>query len=376
MTSSHEMDGAVTTAGERHATSETNVNTDEQIVLAVLTYRRSDQLAELLPVLVQQACSERGRHRRIRISVVDNDPAGSAEATVRTAAGLAAGHGIEIQYTLEPVPGISAARNRALETSTGDDLLVFIDDDERPASNWLTLLLATRAGFGADVVQGPVVSQFETPPDSWTIAGGFFRRRRLATGTALDVAVTNNLLVDLRKIRGLGLRFDEDLGTTGGEDTLFTRLLHRAGLSMVWCAEAVVFDVVPADRCTRGWVMQRAVSTGNTGALVALKLAGDHRRRRALARTRVALAGGTRLIGGSGRALLGTVARSQAQQARGVRTALRGLGMTIGALGFAYHEYGRPGRPRVTRASGTHLAPAPTRTVSAAPVKAGAGDVH
>ena len=61
-----------------------------------------------------------------------------------------------------------------------------------------------------------------------------------ATGTRLEVAATNNLLLDLRAVRAAGLRFDVDLGTQGGEDTLFTRQLVASGGLLTWCAEAAL----------------------------------------------------------------------------------------------------------------------------------------
>lgn len=311
----------------------------ERLTIAVLTYRRPHDLRALLPMLVDQATVIDHTRYRPGILVVDNDHVASARRIVEAAA-ESAGPDVEIRYEHEPVPGISAGRNRALVASSDDDLLAFIDDDERPTEQWLVRLLETRERYSSDVVQGPVVSEFEVEPDSWTTAGRFFQRRRLTTGTVLDVAVTNNLLLDLRVVRRLELLFDMDLGTTGGEDTLFTRRLHQAGVPMVWCAEAFVVDVVPANRSSRRWVRQRAISTGNSSALVTLKLAPGPADR-ALARATLASKGVARVLVGTGRAGAGKVLGLTTQSARGTRTLMRGWGMTLGACGFAYHEYGR-----------------------------------
>ena len=67
-------------------------------------------------------------------------------------------------------------------------------------------------------------------------------------------AHSNNLLLDLRWSRRLGLRFDPRFGLTGGEDTMFTHDLVGRGGTIVWCDEAVVRESVPADRATRSWV--------------------------------------------------------------------------------------------------------------------------
>ncbi|QDP95175.1 glycosyltransferase [Microlunatus elymi] len=316
----------------------------ERVVIAVLTYRRPVDLQSLLPQLVDQIRSVRSTTRTASIMIVDNDPDRSAESIVAAAA--VEHDDVSIDYKPEPTPGISAARNRALDAAAAFDVLVFIDDDERPTDRWLALLLEARSRYGAQVVQGPVRSEFEAPLDPWIEQGGFFARRRMPTGTPLDVAVTNNLLLELEPVRRLRLRFDLALGTTGGEDTLFTRVLHRAGVPMVWCNEAFVVDIVPAHRATRRWVSQRAISTGNSTSLVALKLSGTTPARLAT-RARLSVRGGARLIGGGLRIGASQIARSEAGKARGARTALRGFGMTLGALGFAYHEYSRDGR-RIT----------------------------
>lgn len=313
--------------------------TDLQTVVAVLTYRRPADLAALLPQLVEQARSVRaqGGSSTCRLLVVDNDTTDSARELVAAAAG----QGVRVDYVHEPRPGIAAARNRALDEAADADLLVFVDDDERPCAGWLAALLATRAGTGAAGVVGPVVSEFEVEPEPWLAAGRFFDRNRWATGTRVEVAATNNLLLDLRQVRPLGLRFDERFGLTGGSDTLFTRRLVALGGELVWCDEALVVDRVPADRLTRDWVLRRAYRSGNSWALTSLDLAG--RAPAGAGRVRLGLVreGLVRALGGGAQALAGTLLGSAAHGARGRRTFARGSGMLAGAVGRSYAEYAR-----------------------------------
>ncbi len=306
--------------------------TTTSVVVAVLTYRRPADLAELLPMLEQQAASLDPRTFAARVLVVDNDPEGCGRAQVPAG---------RVGYVHEPRPGISSARNRALIECARDDVLVFIDDDERPGDGrWLASLLETRSATGAVAVVGPVVSAFDSDLTPWVRAGRFFERRRLPTGSRIDVAATNNLLLDLRWLRPTGLRFDERFGISGGSDTLFTRQLVHVGGRMVWCDEAVVVDRVPASRTTSRWVLQRAFRSGNGWARTSLVLASGSRQRWTT-RASLAVRGGARAAGGAARALLGVVTRDAEHQARGVRTALRGAGMMSGAAGYVYSEYRR-----------------------------------
>lgn len=311
----------------------------ETVILAVLTYRRPGELATLLPRLLAQA---EACPRAVRVLVIDNDPSGSAADVVSA---LACDR---VKYVHERRPGIAAARNRALEEAEDDQLLVFIDDDEEPVPGWLTSLLAVHASTGSAAVVGPVLSQYEQQPEPWVAAGAFFARRRLPTGTPVEVAATNNLLLDLRQVRRLGVRFDERFGLSGGSDTLFTRQIAARGGSLVWCDEAVVVDRVPAERLTRRWVLLRALRSGNSWSRTSMVLAADSAWRRARTRVELTARGGLRTVAGAGQTLLGVLTRSAAHQARGLRTGARGVGMLLGAYGIVYSEYRRSSQPSPT----------------------------
>ena len=310
--------------------------TNLSAVVAVLTFRRPDDLMELLPELLKHSLQASVGYgiRQPTVLVVDNDPEGGARETVTR-------FGPGVTYVHEPTPGIAAARNRALAESVDVDLLVFIDDDERPTSGWLTSLLATRMRTGADGVVGPVVSAFAAPLDPWIADGGFFDRRRLPTGTEVRVAATNNLLLDLRLVRSLSLQFDESFSASGGSDSLFTRQYTGAGFTLVWCDEAVVTDVVPAERATRDWVIRRRYRIGNSWARTELALIPPHSHTLRL-RAALLLAGSVRVIGGTARAALGVLGRSPRHRANGIRIAARGAGIVAGAFGRTYLEYSRP----------------------------------
>ncbi len=308
------------------------------LTVAVLTFRRPRDLAAILPLLVQQAIAVRSSDLDVEVLVVDNDPTGGARSQVSEISKQCST--VPVRYENEVTAGISAARNKALDSAEESDLLVFIDDDERPQEQWLANLLGSRLQFGADVVVGPVISEFDVIPEPWIQAGEFFKRRRMPTGSTVTVAATNNLLLDLRVVRAATVRFDLDFGLTGGDDTMFTRQLSQSGACMVWCDEAIVVDVVPAHRTTRKWVLLRAFSSGNTWSLVDLKLQGSSSARQKR-RVFLVLQGSIRLAGGTLMAVVGFVLFSRRRQAKGCRTACRGFGMLAGAFGYKFEEYKR-----------------------------------
>ncbi|RFA11085.1 hypothetical protein B7R54_04430 [Subtercola boreus] len=309
------------------------------MTIAVLTFKRPRDIAEVLPLLLAQAARV-GDLASARVLVIDNDPSGSARTIVEAAGGN--GH-VALEYAHEPVPGITAARNRALSESDDSDLLVFIDDDERPSDAWLTSMLELQATTGCAAVAGPVLSEFETEPNAFITAGRFFERVGHSTGDVLQVAATNNLLLDLRQIRAFGLRFDAGLGVSGGEDTLFTRQIVANGGRMLWSNEARVVDVVPRTRLTRRWVILRAFSSGNGWSITSLLLASGTGGRLAT-RLKLTARGTVRAAGGLLRIIVGLATNNLGSRARGVRTLARGAGMIAGAWGYTYREYRRGGK--------------------------------
>lgn len=302
-----------------------------RVTVAMLTFRRPDELAETLPHALDQVVGVGGAE----LLVVDNDTSPSARATVE--AHVAAG--APVRYVHEPEPGIVAGRNRAL-AEAGGDVLVFLDDDERPSPAWLRTMLEAHERFGGAGVVGPVVPEITGEVDPWIRAGRFFERKRHPTGTPITVAGTGNLLVDLGLVRRLGLRFDPAFRTSGGSDTAFTRELTAGGARLWWCDEAPVVDLVPVDRATRRWVLRRAFRSGNSRVRVAV-----HQARTRLGqvpeRLRGAGHGVARVVVGGCRAVGGTLVRSPGHQARGARTVARGAGMLAAAFGGVYEEYRR-----------------------------------
>lgn len=309
-----------------------------RVVIAVLTFRRPDGLRRALSGVLEQIRSPELRSTPIlaaTVLVVDNDADASARSVVEPYP--------DARYVCEPTPGISAARNRAMDEAGDVELLIFLDDDERPREGWLDALVGTWLGYDRPAaVMGPVESVFEREPEAFIRCGRFFARPRLRTGTVIPVAAAGNLLLDLAQVRAAGVRFDERLGLTGGEDTLFSRQLDRSGARMVWCDEAVADDFVPPARTTREWVLRRSWRTGLSSVVTDLYLA-DSGPGVWAARGRGVGRGSVRVLGGAALYLVGVLSGSMERRANGLRALHRGRGMVAGARGVVYEEYGRTG---------------------------------
>ncbi|NAZ86488.1 glycosyltransferase family 2 protein [Kineococcus indalonis] len=228
-----------------------------RVTIAVCTRERPADL---------QRCLERlraVRYRPLELLVVDNAPASRA---TRDVVARAAAHDARVRYVVEPRPGLSRARNRALAEASGE-VLAFTDDDvhvdpwwvhglvrgfdRRPDVGCVTGLVAT-AGIG-------------TAPEAYfdrRVPWAHVRPHRLydLDDQRLDdpmypyaagvFGTGANFALDTALMRRLG-GFDEALGagspSRGGEDLdAFVRVL-QAGRSISHEPAAVVWHHHRAD---------------------------------------------------------------------------------------------------------------------------------
>ena len=309
-----------------------------RIAVAIPTYRRPERLTSLLAVLPARF-AELDERDSVDVFVIDNDPDGSAQD-----AATAPSPGIRVTYAPEPTPGIAAARQHALDVTGEYDLLAFIDDDEVPRTNWLRALVDTWQRTGAAAVAGHVHTEFPAGTDPWVLASGLFARPLRSDGESLPAAGAGNLLLDLEQVRAAGISFDTSLGLSGGEDTLFTRAIVRAGGRVVACPASVAEDELEVERATRRFALARARHHGQTQSVIELRMAHGAAAR-ARSRVRNLLKGVGWSARGTVRRVVGMLSSSLARRARGARDVQRGIGLVQGALGAAAPEYAREAGP-------------------------------
>ncbi len=303
------------------------------IVIAIPTFKRPVPLAAALEAVLPQArdLSDAVPGARATVLVVDNDP---------NEGGRPIAASFDVRYAVEPTPGIAAVRNRSIAESADADAVLFIDDDEVPEPGWLEAIARMYTTTSCDAVAGRVVTSFPPDAEPWVRASGAFIRPVRRDGQLMREAATNNLLLDLTRVRELGLSFDERFGLTGGSDSMFTRQFTQRGGKIRWAQDAVVIEQEDPARFTREWVLMRTFRFGNTAARVDIATAGSSGRR-LVARIRTVARGGVRVVAGGLRWVWGAVTGSLSHRARGLRTLYRGGGMVTGAVGYAHDEYSR-----------------------------------
>ena len=191
--------------------------------------------------------------------VVNNSGAparGAVDAVVR-AAGLPAS--VDARVLDSPSNDLAVGRNVVLERRR-HDLVVFVDDDEYPAPGWLDALLGARRAYGTAIVAGPVLPEFEGVGGGWRAHVDLHNGRHRRTGERMPFVGSCNVAFDASLTDPL--RFDPAYGRSGGEDTDFFTRAVAAGHEIVWCAEAVVYEDIPAVKGTRRALLRRFVNQG------------------------------------------------------------------------------------------------------------------
>jgi succinoglycan biosynthesis protein ExoM len=230
---------------------------EAHISVCICTLRRPDLLRRTLAGLEGQ---QTGGCFTYSVVVADNDAMESAQPTVEA---FSATSRLPVIYCVEPRQNIALVRNKAIENAPGE-WIAFIDDDEFPAADWLLNLFKTCIACRADGALGPVKPHFDVEPPQWVTNGKFFVRPSLATGYKLswEESRTGNVLFRKEVLKDLETPFRPEFGTAGEDMDFFRRAMDK-GHSFVWCNEAVAYEVVPSSRCTRSYLLRRALLRGS-----------------------------------------------------------------------------------------------------------------
>lgn len=240
------------------ATRERVMREGPLMTIAVCTRDNPESLAITLKSLRIQ------EYQRSRILVVDNAPPDDRTREVVKAA--RAEGDLDVDYVVEPRPGVSWARNRAIEASDSE-VIAFIDDDER-CDRWWVAELAR--GFveipGACAVTGAIVpGELLTESQVWferffgIRAGRGFTRAVFSPETARHQSplyprppfgATGNMAARRDALDRIG-RFDCALGSgtmsRACEDTAALSALLLEGGTIVYQPTAIVYHYYRRD---------------------------------------------------------------------------------------------------------------------------------
>lgn len=234
-----------------------------ELSVVVATYQRYGVLPDTLASLLEQNVPT----GFLEIIVVDNSPDQMAAAEF----GSRYDDEPTVQYILEPIAGLSNARNVGAQAARAE-VVAFIDDDAIADPEWAKELVSPFNDYDgrAGVVGGRVLPRWVKPKPDW-LADDLvsylsiidWRMKRGPLPKSKWVAGCNIAFAKAALFNAGG--FSSSLGRKGSglsllssEETDVTAKINENGLLTIYAPEAVVEHVIDPDRLTRQWFRRRS----------------------------------------------------------------------------------------------------------------------
>lgn len=301
-------------------------------MVAVCTYRRNEPLRRLLTAIVRNAAVVAGR-ARVGVVVVDDNKDQRARSVCDD---FATAFTLGLIYRTSGQGNISIGRNLALEAAIEHaDWVAMTDDDCVPVDDWLSSYLDGQAATGADALTGPCILTVPATAPTWLSRQPFLEdgQFRFHDHHPMTTAATNNSFFRASFFRDRPhLRFEPELGIVGGEDMVFFRTAHRAGLEIRFSTPSVVAGMEPPERQTFRYQLKSHFWLGNT-EFVTNKFLGDAKPARWTLRAFKAVAQS------AARPIYRLTTGRSPQLRYALAGMFRGFGMLFGALGLKLRHH-------------------------------------
>lgn len=240
--------------------------------VVVCTLNRRASCLETLESLARQDTTA------FTVLVVDN---GGRDGTAEAVAERARAFPVPLQVVVEPRPGASAARNRAL-AERGDDLLIFLDDDVTCSPGLVAAFQRAFADPRVAAAGGRIVLGLPEGADDLLLHhaphtyGGPWAAYDLgattrATGGDVPMPFGGNMAIRAPILRAIGgFRDDIGYGTSGlpGEDTALFRKLEAEKELVLYVADAAVIHRFQREKMTREYFLAWYRSQGRSAAFM------------------------------------------------------------------------------------------------------------
>lgn len=241
------------------------------LAVAVCTYKRNGPLTVLLHALL--ACAERVKDRAaVGVAIVDDTADGQARLVAEKFAGR---FELGLEYRISGKQNISIARNLAVGTALEmAEWIAMTDDDCETPPQWLGALLDVQERTGADAVTGRMVRRAPENAPRWITDQPFFDIgvEERPDGSEMSVGATFNTLMSSEWLRAHpDIRFDPNMGVVGGEDMVFFRAAHAAGLKIRFSELGFVYENESIERATFGYQLYVYFWHGNSAALACVE---------------------------------------------------------------------------------------------------------
>jgi len=241
-----------------------------RITAAICTHNR----AALLPAAIESLLTQNLPPMDYEVLVIDNASTDETPHVIRRY--LTASDRVTLRSAVQPILGLSHARNLAVEMAAGE-VIAFLDNDAVANPDWLAALL----------------DAYDLHPDAWAVGGKvlpLWEGKRplwltddlLPQLSMLDLGDVIRPLTEGEELFGVNFScrrpaFDEiglfrsDLGRQGvrllgSEESEFQRRILQRGQAIIYAPHAVVIHRVEAERLQQRYFIRLAYHKGRTSA--------------------------------------------------------------------------------------------------------------
>ncbi|QOF73148.1 glycosyltransferase [Aminobacter sp. SR38] len=242
---------------------------DVEVVVTLPTFRRPQQVLATLDSLARQKTT-----RRFAVIVMENDDEGNEgmHAALPVFESGAMTGLVIVAHERGNCSAYNAGWHTALLRFPNFSRLLVIDDDELADPMWLETMCLAAERLGVDIVGGPQVPVFSDPGHQVWATHPVFAPPYSVTGEVGALYSSGNLLVSRNVLLAMGPpHLDLRFNFMGGGDSDFLSRSSQKGFKLGWCAEAKLFETVPARRTEADWIRARGLRNGVISTLVAKK---------------------------------------------------------------------------------------------------------
>lgn len=231
------------------------------ILIGICTYNRNELLEKALKHIDNLRIPEQCE---LRVVISDNNPNKDAYSVYEKFKDFS----FELYYVHEPVAGIAYARNAILQKGVeiNADYIAFIDDDEFPTPDWIADLYEVMVESKAD---GSTSYPIQLIGDEEQPIPNHIKKRK--RGSTRKICITNSVLFSADIVKKSNIWFDTSFGLMTGEDVDFFNRASGQGYKFVWDDKSLLYDIIPPNRLTMEFKLDRAFNNGYLKVFLARK---------------------------------------------------------------------------------------------------------
>jgi glycosyltransferase involved in cell wall biosynthesis len=242
-----------------------------QISVIICTYNRSNYLKKSLNSLINQTLNEND----YEILVIDNASTDDSKEIVENFSSIK-----NLKYIVEPILGVSQARNTGINNSKGE-YVAFIDDDAIASPQWLEKILEIFRTFtpSPGCIGGKIDLIFEAPKPKWLSdeMSSYLSKLDLSGQSLVlnnkdlflyscNFALPKNVLDEIGGFNiTIGRKGDS---LVSGGDILVQKEVQKKGYLCLYHPEIYIQHYVIPSRLTKTWFIERIKCEGITNAKV------------------------------------------------------------------------------------------------------------